>query len=122
MLLLAENKQQWFSNKVFSSISFAKEKFGGREYYIIDNTIIPKSNNAELEREKDSHWIKFMLGEGQVKSTEWLTNYKNNKHPNDDWTHVDLITYSKYIYMFNYKEVSDLIDSAMKDGVLGYLD
>lgn len=122
MLLLAQKKKQWFSNKVFSSINFAKEKFGGREYYNIEGVILPKANDKELKRARNNHQVSFMLGKGDILSTEWLANYKNSKHPNDDWTQVDLVTYSKYIYMFNHEELDNLISEAAKAGVLGYLD
>lgn len=122
MLEVAEHKNQWFSNRKFSSIEFAKEKFGNREYYTIDNIVIPKANNKEIEGSKSSYWIQFFLGQGHVQSESWLIKYKNKKHPNDDWTNVDLVTYAKYMHLFNDREVMDLIDEASVDGVLGYLD
>lgn len=62
------------------------------------------------------------LGSGGIEDREWLKNYKNKLHPNDDWTDVNLDTYAKWIVLINHEEYSLVLDEALKANVVGYLD
>ena len=78
-------------------------------------------------RESGSVWVdggtKFVgLFDAEITDAKWVENYKNNLHPNDDWTNVDVYTYGRWIKTFDYKEGSKLVDDAIKARVVGYLD
>ena len=60
----------------------------------------------------------------EIKS-EWLNEYKNKLHPNDEVTQMDLSTYAHYYFDIEelYRDdVLNVIDDALKAGVVGYLD
>jgi hypothetical protein len=57
--------------------------------------------------------------------SEWLNEYRNKLHPNDEVTNMDLSTYAHYYFDIEelYRdEVPNVIDDALEAGVVGYLD
>lgn len=93
-----------------------------KEHYQIFGYNIPK-----IEGETGSVWIDggtniVGLFDAEIKDVEWLKNYKDNLHTNDEWTNVDLYTYGKWIKVFDKEEGSQLVNAALKAGVVGYLD
>lgn len=124
MLLLAKDKNQWTTNrKNFDSIKYAMEQFGNKKYYKILGKDIP----MEKDTVRKSIWIdggtNFCgLFDAEITDRKWLENFKNELHPSDDWTNVDLETYGKWIRKFDDKEGSKIVDAALKAGVVGYLD
>lgn len=126
MLLLAKDKTQWTANrKNFDSIRYAMEKFGDRKYYKIQGEDIPMETKSKGN--SNSIWIdggtNFIgLFDAEITDREWLENYKKQLHPDDEWTNVNLETYGKWIRRFNHKEASELVNEALKVGVVGYLD
>jgi hypothetical protein len=76
-----------------------------------------------IPKEKDSNGsVWFKLFGAEITNREWLKNYKDKLHPNDDWTNVNLETYARWIHLFDRNEAKKLIDDALEDHVVGYLD
>ena len=110
------NKNEWILKLIEQHDSVNKE------HYLICGYNIPKE-----ETKSGSIWIdggtNFVgLCDAEIKNREWLENYKNKLHPNDEWTNVNLETYGLWINVFNSAEGSQLVRDAMKAGTLGYLD
>ena len=117
MLELARDKGQWHTNRRFSSIGFAKSEYANRTYYKICGYDIP----MEKETNSKSVWFPGFAG-AEITNRNWLTEYKNKLHPNDDWTNVNLETYVRWIGAIDYDERRSVIDAALKAHVVGYLD
>ena len=117
MLLLAKNKNQWHTNRRFDSILFAKSMYADRKYYDVCGYNVP----MEAETNENSLWFPGFAG-AQITDRKWLTAKKNELHPNDDWTNVNLETYVKWIGAIDYDERRKVIDDALKARVVGYLD
>ena len=58
----------------------------------------------------------------EITDRKWLENYKNELHPNDDWTNINLDTYGHWIKVVNPKEGNKLVKDALEARVVGYLD
>ena len=117
MLELAKKKGQWCTNRRFSSLLFAKSQYANRKYYKVCGYDVP----MEKETKEKSVWFPGFAG-AEITSREWLTEYKNKLHPNDDWTNVNLETYVRWIGAIDYDERRAVIDAALKARVVGYLD
>lgn len=118
MLRLAKEKSQWYTNRRFDSISFAMSKFANREYYQICGYDIPKEKE---EPNRKDIWFPGFAG-AQITDKNWLIEYKNNLHPNDDWTNVNIETYARWIGAIDYDERHNAINAALDANVVGYLD
>lgn len=75
----------------------------------------------------ESVWVRFRIMPWCVAEIEskWFNEYKNKLHPNDEVTNMDLNTYAHYYFDIEglYRnDVPDVIDDALKAGVVGYLD
>lgn len=93
-----------------------------KEHYQICGYNIPK-----VDRATGSVWIDggtniLGLFDAEIEDVEWLRNYKNNLHPNDEWTNVDLYTYGRWIKVFDKEEGNQLVNDALEAHVVGYLD
>lgn len=93
-----------------------------KEHYQICGYSIPK-----IEKTTKSVWIDggsniVGLFDAEITNREWLENYKNKLHPNDEWTNVNIDTYGKWIKVFDKEEGRQLVDDALKANVVGYLD
>ena len=93
------------------------------EHYQICGYSIPRDYHSNGK----SVWIDggtnlVGLFDAEITDREWLENYKMKLHPNDEWTNVDIDTYGKWIRVFNNSEGHQLVDDAIKDHVVGYLD
>lgn len=93
-----------------------------KEHYQIYGYNIPK-----VEDRTGSVWIDGGtnvqgLFDAEITDRKFVENFKNNTHPNDEWTDVNIETYAKWIRMFDDKEGSRLVDLALEVGVVGYLD
>ena len=75
----------------------------------------------EKETTQKSVWFPGFAG-AEITSREWLTEYKNKLHPNDDWTNVNLETYVRWIGAIDYDERREVISAALQARVVGYLD
>ncbi len=117
MLLLAKRKDQWYTNRRFESIKWAMEKFADRKYHKICGYDVP----IEEETNCESIWFSGFAG-AEITDRNWLTEYKNKLHPNDEWTDVNLETYVKWIGAIDYDERRKVIDAALGAHVVGYLD
>ena len=117
MLELAKNKRQWHTNRRFDSIQYAKSEYANRKYYKVCEYDIP----MEKETNEKSVWFPGFAG-AEITDRNWLTEYKNKLHPNDDWTNVNLETYVRWIGAVDCDERRSVIDAALKARVVGYLD
>lgn len=93
-----------------------------KEHYQIYGYSIPKSEDSNSSVWIDGGTNIHGLFDAEIKDREWLENYKNKIHPNDEWTNVNLETYGKWIRVFNNEEGKQLVDDALKAHTVGYLD
>ena len=117
MLKLAKKKSQWHTNRRFEDIMYAQYRYSDRKYCKICGHDVP----IEEETTTKSIWFNGWAG-AEITDRNWLTEYKNKLHPNDDWTNVNLDTYVKWIGAIDYDERRDVISAALKANVVGYLD
>ena len=117
MLELARDLGHWHTNRRFSSLSFAKSEYANRKYYKICGYDVP----MEKETNDSSLWFPGFAG-AEITNRDWLSTKKNELHPNDDWTNVNLETYVRWIGAIDYDERRSVIDAALKARVVGYLD
>ena len=98
-------------------ISALKEKYE-KEYAC---TVFGQRVEIEKSDNRDHLWI-YGFAEARIDDRQWLEDYKNKLHPNDDWTNLNLETYCRWLYKVNDSERSTLINDACKAGVVGFLD
>ena len=115
-MYIADNKNKWILAliKLYDSPNV--------EHYQICGYNIPK-----VETGTGSIWINGgtnMVGlfDAEITDRKWLEDYKNNLHPNDEWTNVNIETYGKWIRTFNDNEGHTLVNKAIEAHVVGYLD
>ena len=117
MLLLAQEKHQWYTNRKFDSIQFAMGEFGDREYYNVCGYDVPK----EKESNNSSVWVRG-FADAKITDRQWLVNYKDTLHPNDDWTDVNVETYARWLNVIDDDEHDKLVNDALKAHVVGFLE
>lgn len=110
------NKNKWISALI------KQHEYPNAEHYQICGYNIPKT-----PARTGSVWIdggtNFVgLFDAEITDRKWLEAYKNNIHPSDEWTNVNLETYGKWIRIFNNEEGRRLVDAALEADVVGYLD
>lgn len=117
MLMVAEDKDQWHTNRKFGSVRFAMDEYANKEYCNVCGYDI------QLEKDTDDQnlWFRGFAG-AEITDRTWLEEYKNKLHPNDDWTKVNLETYVRWIGVIDFDERCNVIDEALKAKVVGYLD
>jgi hypothetical protein len=77
-----------------------------------------KINIIKESRQDDSVFVGSGFIWAEITDREWLTNYKNKLHPNDEWTNVNIETYGHWIGKFNSKEKHQIIEDALKANVV----
>lgn len=117
MLQVAKDKSQWHTRAPLTSISFAKSQFANRTYYSICGYDVPK----EKDTNDECIWMRG-FAEARIDDREWLINYKNTLHPNDDWTNVNIETYARWLHAIDNSERHKVIDAALEAGIVGFLD
>lgn len=73
------------------------------------------------EDQDKSVWFRG-FADFEVTDKQWVEDYKNTLHPNDDWTNMNVATYGRWLAKINNQERHDLFDAAHKAGLLGFVE
>ena len=66
-------------------------------------------------------WIRG-FSDVRIDDRKWLEDYKSKLHPDDDWTNINLEAYCRWLCVIDNNERRKLIDDAIKDGIVGFLE
>lgn len=88
-----------------------------KEYYEVFGRKIKKID----EYNSATIYVASIISSADIER-QWVIDYKNNLHPNDDWTNVNVETYGRWLSSIDSNESHKLIGDALEAHVVSFIE